>query len=78
MLELLYEQNYSKSVPHERTPEDFLATLKNQTQETWFWTEVFVSWRGQYDAPISRILTKWGICFNFNLLPASELLNMEV
>jgi amiloride-sensitive sodium channel len=78
LLELLYEQKFPTSINHKRTIDDFFATLSKQTQDTWFWNEVNAVWRARYAAPISKVLTKWGFCFNFNLLPADELLNSEV
>jgi hypothetical protein len=77
MLKLLFEQKFEHSTNHNRTAADFFDTLNQQTQETWFWNEVEVSWRDRFAAPISKILTKWGFCFNFNLLPADEMFNTE-
>jgi acid-sensing ion channel, other len=78
MLELLHEQKFPISTNHSRTIDDFFATLSKQTQNNWFWNEVTTVWRARYSTPISKVLTKWGICFNFNLLPAKELFNFEV
>jgi hypothetical protein len=62
---------------YSRTADDFIETLSNQTQDNWFWNEVEVEWRERFTAPISKVLTKWGFCFNFNLMPAEELFHTE-
>lgn len=52
--------------------------LKNITQTDWFMNHGLVAtWLNNYSVPFSLILTRWGICYNFNMLASSELLNMN-
>lgn len=38
---------------------------------------VISTWLNKYTVPYSLILTRWGLCFNFNLVASSELLNLN-
>ena len=66
---------------HGNGSEQVFDHLKNITQTDWFTRYLnygLVSvWNNKYSVPFSLILTRWGLCYNFNLLGSSELLNMN-
>jgi hypothetical protein len=49
----------------------------NVTQQKIFMATMWGGWRFQWKVPVQTILTKWGFCFSFNLMPLDELLKME-
>jgi hypothetical protein len=49
----------------------------NSTLQTVWVKRIESSWRIYWEVPCQMILTKWGFCFSFNLLPLMELINME-
>lgn len=34
-------------------------------------------WSGKYDVPLSSIITKYGLCYNFNLQSATDLFHLD-
>ena len=56
---------------------DFMTKLKEVTQFDFFTTNVLGEWKHRYSLPMSPILTKLGLCFNFNLEPAGSLLHLD-
>jgi Amiloride-sensitive sodium channel len=54
----------------------FLDHVDSNQQIMWVkW--IYATWRHYWEVPCQMILTKWGFCFSFNLLPLTELINME-
>jgi Amiloride-sensitive sodium channel len=50
----------------------------NQTRQFEFLSETaFATLKYRWNAPLQVILTKWGFCYSFNLMPLSELLNLN-
>lgn len=37
----------------------------------------FGLWSGKYSVPLSSIITKYGLCYNFNLQSATELFHLD-
>lgn len=56
---------------------DFVSQLKNITQFEFFSSNVVGEYNKRFSMPFSPILTKYGFCFNFNLVPAESLLHLE-
>lgn len=55
---------------------DTLDEMRKITQIQWFMHfGVISTWLNKYSVPYSLILTRWGLCFNFNMVASSELLN---
>lgn len=73
-LDLLYDQNF---LPSNFSTKSLVKTLEKYSQDYSFINDNQILWNGAYGVPLSRILTKWGLCFNFNLLPFESLLNNE-
>jgi hypothetical protein len=78
MIELLYEVKISNASNLKQSHGKFLDTLKKSTQRDWFWKSIAKVWKQNFSPLFSEVLTKWGICFNFNLMPADELLNINM
>lgn len=72
VLDLLYDQNY---LPFNFSTQSLLKTLEKFSQEDSFFNDNSVYWDSNRGAPFSRILTKWGLCFNFNLHLFTSLLD---
>jgi hypothetical protein len=52
--------------------------LEAVAQIYWFMTDgVVPMWLDKYTVPFSFILTRWGVCFNFNMVPWQELVNVN-
>jgi hypothetical protein len=50
----------------------------NSTEQTaWVLSVVTGYWKAFWNTPLQMILTKWGFCFSFNLMPLPELFNLE-
>jgi Amiloride-sensitive sodium channel len=43
----------------------------------WFTSTATGAWKNTWSLPFQMILTKWGICFSFNLTPLSEILHLD-
>jgi hypothetical protein len=70
---------------------DFLQSLLNQsdyrlpsveyfnktTQTESMQSAVFGMWKNKWYTPFQTILTKWGFCFSFNLMPLEKLFRLE-
>ena len=60
---------------------DIMKNLENFTQYEWFTkygsNGVIPTWLNKYHVPFSLILTQWGLCFNFNMIPSSNLLHIN-
>lgn len=74
LLELLYKkrviENTNKTVPKVT----LLKTLRKNFQIDWFYKNN-VFWLQDRIVLSNLILTRWGICFNFNMHPMEALLN---
>lgn len=55
--------------------------LSRHTQLHWFYRGVDVLWResllNKFNVPLTEIVTKLGLCINFNMIPVEELLNID-
>jgi hypothetical protein len=51
--------------------------LGSTSQTEWLLGSVQGDWRSKWNTPMQIILTKWGFCFSFNLMPLVELLRVE-
>jgi hypothetical protein len=58
-----------------------LERLKSFTQVEWFWKYgnygSLATWLNKYSVLFSLIMTRWGLCFNFNMIAVNELLNVN-
>lgn len=71
-LDLLYDQNF---LPKNFSTHSLVKTLEKYFQNGWLDNNNRFYWHGVAGVPFSRILTKWGLCYNFNLVPFEALLN---
>lgn len=57
---------------------DTLNNLKTLTQVEWFKEGgITATWLNKYSVFFSLIPTRWGLCYNFNMAPSSELLHIN-
>lgn len=60
---------------------EIFESLKNLTQASWFKrygdNGVIATWLNKFSVPFSLIVTRWGICFDFNMIQSSQLLNVN-
>lgn len=57
---------------------DSLIGLMNKTSQTeLFLMAVSSYWNFVWSTPFQMVLTKWGFCFSFNLMPLSQLLFLD-
>jgi hypothetical protein len=64
-------QNQSAGAKSELTAFDILNRTK---QVEWLVKNVRGSFGNIWSVPFQLVLTKWGFCFSFNLMPLSDLL----
>lgn len=62
------QSNQEKSIFH-------LINSSNHAQR--FQKSVNGVWKDKWSLPFQMMLTKWGFCFSFNLMPLSELINID-
>lgn len=74
LLDLLYDQNFS---PSNFSTEMLVKTLEKYSQDDSFDQDTLIFWNSERGVPFSRILTKWGLCFNFNMYSFNTLLKNE-
>lgn len=51
--------------------------LNATAQLEWFTDAFWGSWRFNYLLPFQMILTRWGFCFAFNMVPIENLLHLD-
>lgn len=76
-IDILYDQNFLKSKNISISADDVPWALFDMLQLDWFDYNVHSSWQGRYHVPYTDPLTKWGICFTFNMIPAENLINFN-
>jgi Amiloride-sensitive sodium channel len=54
-----------------------LDLLDLETQDHWYNRLFRLTWRSRIPAPNVVVLTKWGYCITFNMMPAAKLFNLE-
>lgn len=55
----------------------FVDELKKRTQFEWFENCVFGAFGYGIIMPFKTILTKYGLCFTFNMQPAENMFNLD-
>jgi hypothetical protein len=55
----------------------YIELLNSTSQIEWLLGSVLGDWKNKWNTPMQMILTKWGFCFSFNLMPLVELLRVE-
>lgn len=63
-------ETFNLTAPTDTILEDLFRFTKGLEKDSFQ-----VTWMRQYDIPIALIVTKFGLCFNFNLMPSKKLLN---
>lgn len=71
-LDLLYDQNF---LPLNFSTEKLVKTLEKFSQHNKFESNNYFFWNGVFGVPLSRILTRWGFCLNFNMYNFNSLLD---
>jgi hypothetical protein len=62
---------------HRYRNSSLLDLLNSSDQIEWFTSSVTGLWKSKWSLPFQMILTRWGICFSFNLTPLPELLHLD-
>jgi hypothetical protein len=73
LLEFLYDMN----LLHDLSNQSILQLLDCPNQTEWYEDMFEGTWRSRIKSPYTPILTKWGYCFTFNMLPPSKLLHLD-
>lgn len=80
LIELLYDQDIFRTwnISYETNLTlRQLLDVHDSSQLKWFYENAQTSWLSRYSVPFSEVITKWGLCMNFNMLPADELMNLN-
>jgi hypothetical protein len=69
---------YLKTVNFETQTENLVDILREiaVSRLTWFYGQS-ASWNKVYGAPFAQKLTPYGFCYTFNIINASDLLNLN-
>lgn len=67
---------YLKSVKFDTQTVDLVEVLRSMARLKWF-NEQSSSWNKIYGAPFALRLTPFGYCFTFNIINATDLMNVE-
>lgn len=67
---------YLKTVNFHTQTGDLVKILRSMTKLDWFEVQS-ASWNKIYGAPFAVRLTPFGFCFTFNVINASELMNLK-
>lgn len=80
LIELLYDEDIlsprNLSYITNKTLLEQLEPEKS-SQFNWFYDHARISWLNRFKVPFTKIVTKWGLCMNFNMIPADKLLNID-
>lgn len=75
-IDLCYDQNFMKRLGI--TSSINLDTLNVLSQPQWFQFRIKAEWKQKFPVTFITMLTKWGYCYNFNLLSPDKLFNLTV
>lgn len=67
---------YLKTVKFNTQTADLVTILRDMAKLEWF-EEQSASWNKIYGAPFAVRLTPFGFCFTFNIINASDLMNLK-
>lgn len=67
---------YLKTVNFDTQTGDLVKILRGMARMEWF-EEQSASWNKIYGAPFARRLTPFGYCFTFNIINATDLMNLK-
>ncbi|CAO1411437.1 unnamed protein product [Diamesa serratosioi] len=73
---LICKPDYLKTVEFKTQTNNLVEILREMTRLDWF-LEQSASWNRIYGAPFAQRLTPYGYCFTFNIINASDLLNLN-
>ncbi|CAO1407576.1 unnamed protein product [Diamesa tonsa] len=73
---LICKPDYLKTVDIKTQTRDLVDILREMARLDWF-LEQSASWNKIYGTPFSQRLTPFGYCFTFNIINASDLLNLQ-
>lgn len=77
ILDLVHDKQLLKSLNISLSTDNFMENLRNLTLWNWFNDTFEATWLQKFDVPVSEVITKWGICMNFNLYKSESLLNLD-
>lgn len=77
MLDLLYDQSFLKARNLQPSKNPNLDVLRKFSWIDWYLVTSRMEWRFFYQVKLNTILTKWGLCMNFNLLASNSLLHHD-
>lgn len=67
---------YLKTVDFDTQTGDLVQILRDMARSTWFKGQS-ASWNKIYGAPFALRLTPFGFCFTFNIVNASDMMNLN-
>lgn len=78
IIDLIYDFDFLESFNLSVPTDTILEDMKDLVQNDWFYDRgLLPSWNLRYSVPMSLIPTKHGLCFNFNMVDASDLFNFD-
>lgn len=76
LFDLLHDQHFTQTTNLSYPMKQVLVTLRKYFFDNGFSTAVSI-FRVIRGVPFSTLLTKWGLCLNFNLQPMESLLHTD-
>jgi hypothetical protein len=78
IIDVVHDQNFMESYNLSAPTDTMLNDMKSLTQFDWFKNfGLTVTWKYINCVPLALIPTKYGLCFNFNIVNSSKLLKEE-
>lgn len=78
IIDMIHGNNFMAKFNLSVSTDTIIEDMKKLTQLKWFEADgLFTVWMLNYKVPLSLIPTKYGLCFNFNMIDSSELLNFD-
>lgn len=75
-LAFVCKPEYLKTVKFSTQSDNLIQLMREMARIDWFYQQS-AGWNKLYSAPFALRLTPYGFCFTFNVLNASDLMNID-
>lgn len=77
LFDLLYDEHVTESTNFSYPMKQVLPALRKYFSDDGFLSNTYSTFRNIQGVPFAMILTKWGLCLNFNLAPIETMLHID-
>jgi hypothetical protein len=76
VFDLIYNYKFMESYNLSAPTDTMIDDMKSLTQFDWFLDSRY-TWLNYFRVPFALVPSKYGLCFNFNMVDSLELLNLN-